>query len=135
MDEATRQLVRSRAGDRCEYCRAPQSAFLPRFHVEHIRAQSHDGGDDPSNLCLACPRCNRLKGPNPSSFDPETEELTRLFNPRTDAWGEHFAWRGEWLYGQTAVARATIALLRMNDEERLMVRRALLSHGELDQET
>jgi hypothetical protein len=37
MDEATGQLVRRRAGNRCEYCRVPQKAtpFIP-FHIEHM---------------------------------------------------------------------------------------------------
>ena len=55
MDAATRSLVRSRAGDRCEYCGRLQSdAPALRFHVEHIKARQHDGSDDLSNLALAC---------------------------------------------------------------------------------
>ncbi|MCG8451098.1 MAG: HNH endonuclease [Pirellulales bacterium] len=132
MDDTLRQLVRVRASDRCEYCRVPQFAFLPRFHVEHIRAQSHQGSDDPSNLCLACPRCNRLKGPNPSSYDPTTDELVRLYNPRLDAWDNHFAMRGELIDGTTPIGRATVALLQMNDEQRLTVRRTLQSNDEYE---
>ena len=42
MDASTRELVRRRAGDRCEYCRMPQAAtpFIP-FHLEHIIAKQH----------------------------------------------------------------------------------------------
>ena len=40
MDEALREFVRQRAGERCEYCLLPQSAAIFfTFHVEHIRAK------------------------------------------------------------------------------------------------
>jgi hypothetical protein len=83
MDEAIRQLVCDRAGNRCEYCLLPQKyAPVVRFHVEHIRARQHGGDDAPANRALACPHCNRFKGPNLTSFDPETDALVPLFNPR-----------------------------------------------------
>ena len=132
MDEAIRQLVRKRAQNRCEYCRLPQSAYLPRFHVEHIRAESHQGSDDPDNLCLACPRCNRQKGPNLSAYDPLTDDLVPLYNPRTDSWNDHFVSRDEWIDGITQIGRATVELLKMNEEQRQRVRWYLLQHGELD---
>jgi hypothetical protein len=92
MDEAVRQFVRQRAAQQCEYCHIPQDA-LPwaSFHVEHIRARQHRGGDDPDNLALACRRCNLHKGPNLSSIDPQTGQLVPLFHPRLDVWSEHFA--------------------------------------------
>ena len=59
MDAATRQSVRQRALDRCEYCRLPQSAQpFVTFHVEHVIARQHGGTDHLDNLCLACERCN-----------------------------------------------------------------------------
>lgn len=61
MDADSRELVRQRAGDRCEYCGIPQAAtpFI-RFHVEHIVAKQHVDveQDDPSRLAYACDRCN-----------------------------------------------------------------------------
>jgi hypothetical protein len=37
MDSATRELVRGRAADCCEYCGLPQSEVpFAAFHVEHI---------------------------------------------------------------------------------------------------
>jgi 5-methylcytosine-specific restriction endonuclease McrA len=65
--DATRDLVRRRAGDRCEYCLLPQQAMpLLSFHVEHVIAKQHlnDATDDPANLALACNRCNAYKGTN-----------------------------------------------------------------------
>ena len=131
MDEPLRQFVRTRADNLCEYCRLPQHCYPARFHVEHIRARSHQGSNDSDNLALACPRCNRQKGTNLSAYDPATEQLVPLFNPRTDLWKEHFSFRDEWIHGLTDKGRATITLLRMNEEQRLLLRRHLLERGEI----
>jgi len=92
MDEETKRFVRERADNRCEYCRVQQQ-FHPdfTFHIEHIVARQHGGRDDPENLALSCHLCNSKKGPNLSGLDPDTGLLTRLFNPRTDRWNEHFS--------------------------------------------
>lgn len=114
MDAATRDVVRRRADDRCEYCRIPQQAtpFIP-FHVEHIVAKQHLDGDqeDLSGLALACDRCNVFKGPNLSSIDPATGRKVDLFNPRTDAWSEHFVILNGRIVGLTPIGRATARLL------------------------
>ncbi|MEX2309894.1 MAG: HNH endonuclease [Pirellulales bacterium] len=132
MDEAIRQFVRQRAGQRCEYCRIPQDA-LPwaRFHIEHIRARQHGGSDDAENLALACRRCNARKGPNLSSVDPDTDELRPLFNPRADTWSEHFTLVEHRIVGLTDLGRATATLLDMNDPERVQLRAELAA---LDQD-
>ena len=57
--------------------------------------------------------------------DPDTGELTPLFNPRSDAWSEHFAWDGVWLRGKTAIGRATVTVLDINHVDSLAVREAL----------
>jgi hypothetical protein len=54
MDDATRELVRHRAGNRCEYCLHPQEYADTTHDVEHIIAKQHLGSDDLSNLALAC---------------------------------------------------------------------------------
>jgi 5-methylcytosine-specific restriction endonuclease McrA len=133
MDEAIRQLVCDRAGNRCEYCLLPQKyAPVVRFHVEHIRARQHGGDDAPVNLALACPHCNRFKGPNLTSFDPETDTLVPLFNPRTQLWHEHFVLADLMVVGLTPIGRATIRLLHMNAADRLKVRAVLKERGELE---
>ena len=82
MDASLRDLVRRRAANRCEYCRLPQAyAPIVRFHVEHIRARQHEGGDDAENLSLACPRCNAYKGPNLTSIDPQTRRSCPFSTP------------------------------------------------------
>jgi hypothetical protein len=133
MDEAARQLVRTRAGDRCEYCRLPQHVGAAyRFHIEHVRPRQHGGTDEPDNLALACPNCNWSKGPNLSGIDPDTASLVPLFNPRTDSWPQHFALADLHIVGLTPTGRATVALLRMNAADRIDVRHELARRGELD---
>jgi hypothetical protein len=131
MDNATRELVRRRAGKRCEYCRLPQAAApFFTFHIEHVRARQHHGGDDAENLALACPDCNRFKGPNLSAVEPETGEIVPVFNPRTQSWHEHFVLLDGEIVGRTPVGRGTAALLNMNEEPRLEMRIELLRNGE-----
>lgn len=131
MDAATRQQVRRRALHRCEYCHSPQSAapFL-RFHIEHLRASQHGRDDSLDNLALACPDCNRHKGPNLSSLDPETGELVPLFNPRTDLWDECFDLVGPVIVGLNPIGRATARLLAMNDDVRVEMRTELQAGGD-----
>ena len=130
---AVRRLVRHRAGDRCEYCKLPQE-LSPwyTFNVEHVLPRQHGGGDEPTNLALACPRCNRLKGPNLTAIDPITGDLVRLFNPRSQLWHDHFKLVGIEIAGVTPIGRATGDLLLLNEESRLEVRAALLENGELE---
>jgi len=90
MDAETKSRVHDHAGSRCEYCRIHQQRYIITFHVEHNVVQQHHGGNDESNLALACHFCNRHKGPNLAGIDSTTGELTRLFNPRTDTWNQHF---------------------------------------------
>jgi len=99
------------------------------FQIDHIRAEKHGGETTEANLALACPHCNRYKGPNIAGFDSETGQIVRLFNPRTDGWEQHFAVDGPRLSGTTAIGRVTVAVLRMNSPDQLLVRNALSKEG------
>lgn len=130
MDRRTRNSVRDRAGNRCEYCQMVQElAPLARFHVEHIIPEHHGGTDDESNLAYACNRCNLFKGSNAGGVDPQTRKLVWLFNPRGQRWKRHFRWDGPILVGRTAVGRTTVAVLEINHPERVQVREALIDEG------
>ena len=132
MDAALRQFVRTRAGQRCEYCRLPQiSAPYLSFHIEHIEAQQHVEDDSPENLALACPDCNRHKGPNLVTLDSLTREIVRLFHPRRDVWENHFQYSGAILEGRSPVGQATIRLLQINTVERVEMRAELLNCGDM----
>ncbi|MCF7961195.1 MAG: HNH endonuclease [Pirellula sp.] len=134
MDATTKNLVRQRAGDCCEYCHLPQDAtpFIT-FHIEHVIAKQHtpddDNLDDLKRLALACDRCNLFKGPNLSSIDPNSGEIVNLFNPRTDNWNDHFATRDAKIVGLTPMGRATARLLNMNDSRRVDLREQWLDEG------
>lgn len=126
IDSETRKRVRHRAGDACEYCGLQQiDSPFARLHIEHIRPKKHGGDDAVENLALACIDCNLAKGTNLTGIDPESQQLTPLFNPREQMWADHFEWRGIFLVGKTAVGRTTTDVLRMNSEEQLQLRAAL----------
>ncbi|HEV3143859.1 MAG TPA: HNH endonuclease signature motif containing protein [Gemmataceae bacterium] len=131
MTSTLRQLVRERAGFRCEYCHLPEfAAAAASFHVEHIIAKKHRGSDDPENCCWSCHRCNLHKGSNLSGRDPLTERIVRLFDPRRQSWKRHFEWYGAILVGRTQIGRATVAVLNINDAQRVELRRALMDGQE-----
>jgi hypothetical protein len=132
MDKTTRHLVRQRADNRCEYCQLHQSneSALP-FHLDHVIAIKHRGSDDMENLALACGVCNRAKGTDLAGIDPDSGTLTRLFNPRTDLWADHFFRDGPLILGKSAIGRATVWVLQMNVEQRVELRTLLLRLGEL----
>ncbi|MBI5761861.1 MAG: HNH endonuclease [Planctomycetales bacterium] len=123
------QLVRQRAGDRCEYCHMPQQFDPLAFQIDHIIAQQHKGPTIVENLSLACFADNHHKGPNIAGIDPDSGRMERLFHPRTDAWSDHFEWRGAILFGRTSVGRTTIAALRINLPHRVTHRTALIDEG------
>lgn len=125
MEPTTRAAIRTRAGDRCEYCRIHQQHYDLTFHVEHIVARQHGGRDDAANLALACHFCNRYKGPNLAGLDPATGDLTRLFHPRTDVWNTHFQVQAGQILGQTPEGRTTVQVLNMNQPARVRTRLAL----------
>jgi hypothetical protein len=129
MDQATRQAVRRRAGNRCEYCHMPGMAVRDRFSIDHVIATKHAPSDAIANLAMACLHCNLHKGSDLSSIDPEGGGFTRLFNPRLDQWAEHFAWRGAIIVGLTAAGRATVRLLQMNALHRVRFREDLRAEG------
>ena len=129
MDPATRALIWTRAESRCEYCRIHQDHAELSHHLEHIVARKHGGSDDPSNLCVACERCNLFKGSDLTGIDPKTGEVERLFNPRIQVWAEHFELRGPLIVGLTPTARTTVRVLSMNAGQRLQLRATLVAHG------
>lgn len=129
MAQSLREQVWERAAGCCEYCQMPQDYDVQPFQLDHIRAQKHGGPTVPANLALACLPCNSYKGSNVAGYDPDTDELVPLFNPRTDDWDEHFEWDGPTLVGKTRVARATIVVLMIDSVDRIEHRRLLIEAG------
>ena len=107
--------VRERAGQRCEYCRLSQVLQHGTFHVDHVWPTSEGGVTTLDNLALACVSCSLRKGARTMAADPQTAERVQLFNPRTQAWNDHFeVVTGFLLAGRTPTGRATLAALRLN---------------------
>lgn len=127
-----RSRVCERAQERCEYCHLPEEADVIVFEVDHIIAEQHGGLTVLENLAYSCFECNRRKGPNLTSSDPQTDEITILFNPRTQQWDEHFLInKNGTLIGRSAAGRTTIRLFKLNDPERVQERVDLIAVGKL----
>lgn len=130
MKGSVRALVRSRAGERCEYCRLHEADQpLLRFHIEHVIARKHHGNDDPTNLAWSCLECNLGKSSNLSGRDFVTARVVRLFNPRRQHWDRHFTWDGALLVGLTPCGRATVDVLNINAPHRVDLRELLIAGG------
>jgi hypothetical protein len=121
--------VRKRAGHRCEYCLTAQAVSKFRFWIDHVRAIKHRGPTTLANLALACIFCNRHKGPNVGGIDPLTGRHTRLFNPRTDRWSDHFRCARLEIIGRTAMGRVTVDVLLMNHRDHFRQRIAMQRAG------
>lgn len=130
MKRSVRSLVRLRARERCEYFQLHESDYpLLSFHLEHVIAKKHHGGDDPKNLAWSCLECNLAKSSNLSGRDFVTARVVVLFNPRRQLWSRHFAWEGPWLVGKTPCGRATIDVLNFNAPHRVELRELLIQGG------
>ena len=126
MNEALVRLVWERARSRCEYCQLPQALTRLPCQIDHGIAVKHRGPTLAGNLALSCFACNNHKGPNIAGIDPISGKLTPLFNPRRHKWARHFRWDGPVLRGQTAIGRATVAVLEVNLPYRVALRQALI---------
>ena len=124
-----RRLVAARAAGRCEYYRLPESASAYRHEPDHIVPLQHGGSTTQDNLALACLRCNRRKGPNVGSFDPETGLLVPFFNPRKQIWAEHFTLDGAVIRPLSGPGRVTEKILAINEPERVEERAQLAAAG------
>jgi 5-methylcytosine-specific restriction endonuclease McrA len=124
-----RQEVFHRAGGCCEYCKIHQDDRPETHPLDHVLALRHGGQTEEKNLALACVSCNSNKGPNLAAIDPLTDEIVPLFNPRLQIWEEHFELSGALILGQTQTGRATVELLRFNEEEQRNYRQNLMEAG------
>lgn len=121
-----RRLVYVRAAGRCEYCLLPENMCAHRHEPDHIVPKQHGGETTEDNLALACMRCNRYKGPNVGSFDPDTGALVPFYHPRRQLWSAHFVLDGAIIRPLTPEARVTVQILQLNANARAEERAALL---------
>jgi hypothetical protein len=123
--EQVRQLVMRRAHGWCEYCLLYQDDTLYAHEVGYIIPKRHRGLAVPENLCCACLDCNRYKGSDFASFDPDTDRVALLFHPRRDKWRDHFQLSDTLILPLSDIGRVTIHVLRLNDPMRIRARMAL----------
>lgn len=126
---ALRLRVEQRARHECEYCRISQLMTFAPHEVDHVIATKHGGATEEENLALACLPCNRHKGTDIASVDPQTGSLCPLFNPRRDRWEEHFEVIDTSIRGRSDTGRTTERLLQLNRPERLVERARLVIAG------
>jgi HNH endonuclease len=127
---ATRRQISEWAEQRCSYCRSPAMVGIPMV-IEHIVPRVAGGSSQIENLCLACYRCNEFKGALLTATDPLTGIVTSFFNPRQQAWHDHFAWSQDGLYliGVTPCGRAVVDVLHLNSEWLIQARRIWIVAG------
>jgi HNH endonuclease len=121
--------VQERARGRCEYCGLHEEDGWEPHQPDHIIARKHRGETVAENLAWTCAVCNRYKGSDVASIDPETSRVVRLFHPRRDRWAHHFLLDEGHILPRTAVGRVTEFLLQLNRPDRVRVRRILSLKG------
>ncbi|HSN75327.1 MAG TPA: HNH endonuclease [Anaerolineae bacterium] len=126
-----RQKLQDADDQRCAYCQTSVGNTGQPLTIDHVVPQAIGGEAVFENLCLACRRCNEFKGSATAAGDPLTGNKTALFHPRRDHWNEHFSWdsSGTRIVGLTAIGRATVLALAMNDEAIVSARRRWVSAG------
>jgi hypothetical protein len=75
--------------------------------------------------------CNSSKSNTVDGIDPDSGVVVSLFNPRRQAWYDHFKWDRSFtqILGTTASGRATIARLDMNSHSQQVARALWIASG------
>jgi hypothetical protein len=131
VSEALRETVAKQAGYRCGYCLTAEAIVGMPMEIEHIIPEADGGQTVEENLWLACSLGNDHKGDRIAAVDPVSGQLVRLFDPRRQVWGEHFAWsaEGDRVLGQTPTGRATVLALNLNRPTLVRARQAWVQVG------
>jgi HNH endonuclease len=126
-----RRRIAEEAQYRCGYCQTQEVVSGIPLTIEHITPKAKGGNDDNENLWLSCRLCNEKKGMLLEALDPDTGETAPLFNPRTQTWSDHFTCSedGSRIIPKTAIGRATLDVLSLNDELRVHARAIWVKAG------
>ena len=122
-------IVRAKAC--CEYCRTPLPFTPDPVVIDHIQPVSQGGSDLLENLAVSCWGCNGHKSAGTRAFDAQEARLVPLFNPRSQAWSEHFRWSDDGVHvlGVSAIGRASVSKLNLNRQGLLNLRAVLRLAG------
>ena len=129
-DELRQRLIKA-DDHQCAYCQTTAANTGQLMTVDHIIPRSQGGSTEFNNLCFCCRACNEFKGQKTGAEDPLSGEIVPLYHPRQQLWQEHFAWdeAGASLAGLTAIGRATIVALKMNNQVIVSARHRWVSTG------
>lgn len=113
--EIRRQVIED-AGFCCGYCLSDETLMGASLTFEHIIPIAEGGPTTRENLWRSCRQCNESKSTRTHATDPDTENIVPLFNPRTEAWSDHFEWSEDYvqIVGISPTGRATVTALRLN---------------------
>lgn len=126
-----RQQIRQRDRECCCYCLTRESISGISLAFDHIHPQSKGGESTIENLCLSCRVCNEFKSNQTEAKDPLTGQIVPLFNPCTQKWTDHFSWSANdtMVTGETAIGRATVQALKMNNAAMVAARQRWVTVG------
>lgn len=126
-----RERVAVQARHRCGYCLTAATVVGTPMEIDHLVPETLGGKTEEDNLWLACAQCNARKADRIVCREPLTGEMVPLFNPRHQAWSEHFRWSEEadQIVGLTPSGRATVLALQLNRPVLVSARRAWVSVG------
>jgi hypothetical protein len=129
--QALRDRVAQQARYRCGYCLTAEAIVGTPMEIDHIIPQSLGGPTEEGNLWLACSLCNTHKSNRIAALDTVSGKIVRLFDPRRQAWHEHFAWTtyGDRIIGTTPIGRATVIALNLNRPSLVVARRLWVEVG------
>jgi len=128
-----RRQIKEAADNCCEYCCVPEAVAFASYHIDHIISEKQGGGTVFGNLALACRLCNLSKGSSIAAWHEYQEALIRLYNPRRDAWHQHFQFRPSGLIvARTEIGLGTIKVLNLNDLNRVSARGVLIESGVIE---
>lgn len=113
----------NRACGLCEYCLIHESDTFLGCQVDHIVSEKHAGPTVAANLAYACTLCNRAKGSDIGSIT-SAGLFCRFFNPRQDAWSDHFELQDVRINPRSDIGEVTARILEFNRVERLLERQA-----------
>ncbi len=122
-----RKLVYERSNGCCEYCLIPETAVLATHEIDHIISEKHGGPTEADNLALSCALCNKHKGSDIASLDPNTAKIVPLYHPRRDRWSDHFQLDEAQFIPLTPTGRVTVRLLQLNRPDRIEERELLIA--------
>ena len=135
-----RQEIEEDCKNRCVYCDVTvQEHAYEGMQLDHFRPEKHFPtlANDPRNLVLACPKCNRFKWHYwPCERDtgaPSHDDHVGFIEPFSERYGDYFSVQSNGtLEGKKPPATYMIELLRLNRNARIQVRRRRILNDEIN---